>query len=117
MIGLILLGGLLEARAKGRTSQAIRRLAGLRAKTAHVVREGKESEIAVEAVAVGDLLISKPGEKIPVDGIVTKGASAVDESMLTGEPMPVAKKIGDAILGATLYTTGTITFRAPRRGK
>jgi Cu+-exporting ATPase len=117
IIALILLGRLLEARAKGRTSQAIRRLAGLRAKTAHVVREGRESEVAVEAVAVGDLLISKPGEKIPVDGIVTEGASAVDESMLTGEPMPVAKKIGDEVIGATLNTTGSITFRATRVGK
>jgi Cu+-exporting ATPase len=117
IIALILLGRLLEARAKGRTSEAIRRLAGLRAKTAHVVREGKEIEIAVEAVAVGDLLISKPGEKIPVDGIVTEGASAVNESMLTGEPMPVAKKIGDEVIGATLNTTGSITFRATRVGK
>jgi Cu+-exporting ATPase len=117
IIALILLGRLLEARAKGRTSQAIRRLAGLRAKTAHVVRDGKESEIAVEAVAVGDLLIAKPGEKIPVDGIVTEGASAVDESMLTGEPMPVAKKIGDEVIGATLNTTGSVTFRATRVGK
>src|SRR6266851_3295298 len=117
IIALILLGRLLEARAKGRTSEAIRRLAGLRAKTAHVVREGKEIEIAVEAVAVGDQLIAKPGEKIPVDGIVTEGASAVDESMLTGEPMPVAKKIGDEVIGATLNTTGSITFRATRVGK
>jgi Cu+-exporting ATPase len=117
IIALILLGRLLEARAKGRTSEAIRRLAGLRAKTAHVVREGKEIEIAVEAVAVGDQLIAKPGEKIPVDGIVTEGASAVDESMLTGEPMPVAKKIGDEVIGATLNTTGSITFRAIRVGK
>jgi Cu+-exporting ATPase len=117
IIALILLGRLLEARAKGRTSEAIRRLAGLRAKTAHVVREGKEIDIAVEAVAVGDLLISKPGEKIPVDGIVTEGASAVNESMLTGEPMPVAKKIGDEVIGATLNTTGSITFRATRVGK
>src|SRR3989442_661210 len=90
IIALILLGRLLEARAKGRTSEAIRRLAGLRPRAAHVVREGKETDIAVEAVVPGDLVIVKPGEKIPVDGIVTEGASAVDESMLTGEPMPVA---------------------------
>src|SRR5438105_8203906 len=117
IIALILLGRLLEARAKGRTSQAIRRLAGLRAKTAHVVRDGKEAETAVEALVPGDLVIVKPGEKIPVDGVVTEGASAVDESMITGEPMPVGKKIGDEVIGATLNTTGSITFRATRVGK
>ena len=117
IIALILLGRLLEAQAKGRTSQAIRRLAGLRAKTAHVVREGREVEIAVEALVPGDLVIVKPGEKIPVDGVVTEGASAVDESMITGEAMPVGKKIGDEIIGATLNTTGSVTFRATRVGK
>jgi len=117
IIALILLGRLLEARAKGRTSEAIRRLAGLKAKAAHVVREGKETELPVEAVVPGDLVIVKAGEKIPVDGIVTEGASAVDESMLTGEPMPVPKKIGDEVIGATLNTTGSITFRATRVGK
>jgi len=117
IIALILLGRLLEARAKGRTSEAIRRLAGLRPHAAHVVREGKESDIAVEAVVPGDLVIVKPGERIPVDGIVTEGASAVNESMLTGEPMPVAKKIGDEVIGATLNTTGSVTFRATRVGK
>src|SRR5437588_136294 len=116
IIALILLGRLLEARAKGRTSQAIRRLAGLRARTAHVVRDGKETELAVEAVVPGDLVIVKPGEKIPVDGVVTEGASAVDESMLTGEPLPVPKKIGDEVIGATVNTTGSVTFRAPRAG-
>src|SRR6266496_3547724 len=117
IIALILLGRLLEARAKGRTSEAIRRLAGLRPRVAHVVREGKETAIAVEGVVPGDLLIVKPGETIPVDGIVTEGASAVNESMLTGEPMPVAKKIGDEVIGATLNTTGSVTFRATRVGK
>jgi len=117
IIALILLGRLLEARAKGRTSEAIRRLAGLRPRAAHVVRDGKETDIAVEAVVPGDLVIVKPGEKIPVDGIVTEGASAVNESMLTGEPMPVAKKIGDEVIGATLNTTGSVTFRATRVGK
>src|SRR3989442_675575 len=112
-----LLGRLLEARAKGRTSEAIRRLAGLRPRAAHVVRGSKESDIAVEAVVPGDLVIVKPGERIPVDGIVTEGASAVNESMLTGEPMPVAKKIGDEVIGATLNTTGSVTFRATRVGK
>src|SRR5438094_5695694 len=84
---------------------------------AHVVRNGRETDLAVEAVVNGDLLIVKPGEKIPADGIVTEGASAVDESMLTGEPMPVAKRIGDEVIGATLNTTGSITFRATRVGK
>src|SRR3989449_7659920 len=117
IIALILLGRLLEARAKGRTSEAIRRLSGLRPRTAHVVREGREADIAVEAVVPGELVIVKPGEKIPADGIVTEGASAVNESMLTGEPMPVAKKIGDEVIGATLNTTGSVTFRATRVGK
>src|SRR5438445_650916 len=101
IIALILLGRLLEARAKGRTSEAIRRLAGLRPKAAHVRRDGKETDIAVEAVEVGDVVIVKPGERIPVDGVVTEGASAVDESMLTGEPLPVAKKPGDEVVGGT----------------
>jgi Cu+-exporting ATPase len=117
IIALVLLGRLLEARAKGRTTEAIRRLAALRAKTAHVVRDGHETDIPVEAVAVGDLVIVKPGEKMPVDGIVTEGASAVNESMLTGEPMPVAKKPGDEVIGGTLNTTGSITFRTTRVGK
>jgi len=117
IIALVLLGRLLEARAKGRTSEAIRRLAALRAKLAHVLRDGHETDIPVEAVIVGDLVIVKPGEKIPVDGLVTEGASAVNESMLTGEPMPVAKKPGDEVIGATLNTTGSITFRATRVGK
>ena len=117
IIALILLGRLLEARAKGRTSAAIRRLAGLRARTAHVMRDGRETELAVEAVVPGDLVIVKPGEKIPVDGVVTEGASAVDESMLTGEPLPVPKKIGDEVVGATVNTTGSVTFRALRVGK
>ncbi|HXE82398.1 MAG TPA: heavy metal translocating P-type ATPase [Gemmatimonadales bacterium] len=117
IIALVLLGRLLEARAKGKTSEAIRRLAALRAKLAHVLRDGHETDIPVEAVVVGDLLIVKPGEKIPVDGVVTEGASAVDESMLTGEPMPVARKPGDEVIGATLNTTGSITFRATRVGK
>jgi len=117
IIALILLGRLLEARAKGRTSAAIRRLASLRARTAHVLRDGRETELAVEAVVPGDLVMVKPGETIPVDGIVTEGASAVDESMLTGEPLPVPKRIGDEVIGATVNTTGSVTFRAVRVGK
>jgi P-type Cu+ transporter len=117
IIALILLGRLLEARAKGRTSEAIRRLAALRAKQAHVLRDGKDTDIAVEAVIVGDLVIVKPGEKVPVDGVVTEGASALDESMLTGEPIPVAKKPGDEVIAGTVNTTGSVTFRATRVGK
>ena len=117
IIAFILLGRLLEARAKGRTSEAVRRLAGLKAKRAHVLRDGKETETVVEAVVPGDLVVVKPGEKIPVDGIVTEGASAVDESTLTGEPLPVPKKIGDEVIGATINTTGSITFRATRVGR
>src|SRR2546425_3080790 len=117
IIALILLGRLLEARARGGTSAAVRHLAGLRAKAAHVVREGREVAIPVEEVVPGDLVIVKPGEKIPVDGVVTEGASAVDESMLTGEPLPVAKKIGDEVIGATVNRSGSVTFRATRVGK
>ena len=117
IIALVLLGRLLEARAKGQTSEAIRRLAALRAKSAHVVRDGKESDVPVEAVVIGDLIIVKPGEKIAVDGIVTEGASAINESMLTGEPIPVGKKSGDEVIGGTINTTGSITFRATRVGK
>src|SRR5260370_38266199 len=116
IIALSLLGRLLEARAKGRTSQSIRRLAGLRPKNAHVIKDGKETDIAVEAVVAGDVLVVKPGEKIPVDGVVTEGASAVDESMLTGEPMPGAQEPGDEVIGATMNTTGSITVRATRVG-
>src|SRR5882724_5528895 len=117
IIALVLLGRLLEARAKGRTSEAIRRLAALRAKAAHVIRDRQEIDVPVEAVVIGDLVIVKPGEKVPVDGIVTEGGSAVNEAMLTGEPMPVGKKAGDEVIGGTLNTTGSITFRATRVGK
>src|SRR5256885_16421587 len=117
IIALVLLGRLLGARAKGRTSEAIRRLAALRAKTAHVVRDGHETDVPVEAVVVGDLVIIRPGEKIPVDGLVTEGASAVNEAMITGEPIPIAKKPGDEVIGGTVNTTGSVTFRATRVGK
>src|SRR5216117_2722589 len=117
IIALVLLGRLLEARAKGRTSEAIRRLAALRAKAAHVIRDRQETDVPVEAVVIGDLVIVKPGEKVPVDGVVTEGGSAVHEAMLTGEPMPVGKKPGDEVIGGTLNTTGSITFRATRVGK
>ncbi|HSB69456.1 MAG TPA: heavy metal translocating P-type ATPase [Candidatus Methylomirabilis sp.] len=117
IITLILLGRLLEAIARGRTSEAIKRLMGLRPKTARVVRDGEERDIPVEDVRIGDLVIVRPGEKAPVDGVVREGASAVDESMLTGESIPVEKRPGDQVIGATLNKTGTFTFEATKVGK
>jgi Cu+-exporting ATPase len=117
IIALILLGRLLEARAKGRTSEAIRRMAGLTPSMAHVVRGGATLDVAVGDVGIGDLVVVKPGERIPVDGRLTEGGSAVDESMLTGEPMPVVKAAGDEVIGGTLNTTGSFTLRAARVGK
>jgi len=117
IITLILLGRLLEAIAKGRTSEAIKRLMGLQAKTARVIRNGEEMDIPVEEVRIGDLVIVRPGEKVPVDGVVREGASAVDESMLTGESLPVEKRSGDQVIGASLNKTGTFKFEAARVGK
>jgi Cu+-exporting ATPase len=117
IIVLILLGRLLEARAKGQTSEAIKKLMGLRPKTARVIREGKEMDIPVEEVLVGDTIIVRPGEKIPVDGIVKEGKSAVDESMITGESIPVKKKGGDEVMGATINKTGSFKFQATKVGK
>jgi P-type Cu+ transporter len=117
IITLILLGKMLEALAKGRTSEAIKKLMGLQAKTARVIRNGEEKDIPIEDVAVGDIIVVRPGEKIPVDGIVTDGASAVDESMLTGESLPVDKKSGDEIIGATINKFGTFKFKATKVGK
>ncbi len=117
IIALILLGRLLESRAKGRTGDAIRRLIGLQPKTARVVRDGKEIDIAVEEVVPGDVIVVRPGEKIPVDGVVEDGASAVDESMLTGESLPVEKTRGDVVFGATLNKTGSFKFKATKVGK
>jgi Cu+-exporting ATPase len=117
IIALILLGRMLESRAKGQTSDAIRRLIGLQAKTARVVRDGRESDIPVEEVLPGDIVIVRPGEKVPVDGVVTDGASAVDESMLTGESLPVEKKSGDEVFGATLNKTGSFRFTATKVGR
>ncbi|HQJ97661.1 MAG TPA: heavy metal translocating P-type ATPase [Thermoleophilia bacterium] len=116
IISLILLGRLLEARAKGQTGEAVRKLIGLQPRTARVVRDGVETDVPIAAVAVGDLVRVRPGEKVPVDGVVVEGASAVDESMLTGEPIPVLKEAGDEVIGGTLNTTGTFTFRASRVG-
>jgi P-type Cu+ transporter len=117
VITLILLGKLLEARAKGQTSQAIKTLMGLQAKTARVFREGQEVDIPIEDVQVGDIIFVRAGEKIPVDGIVIEGSSTVDESMLTGESMPVAKHVGDKVIGATINKHGTFKFRATKVGK
>ena len=117
IITLIKLGKFLEARAKGRTSEAIKKMMGLRAKTARVVRSGLEAEVPVDEVRVGDILLVKPGEKIPVDGVVIEGRSAVDESMLTGESLPVEKQPGDAVIGATLNKLGLLKFEATKVGK
>ncbi len=116
IITLIYLGRYLEARAKGQSSEAIKRLAGLRARTAHVVRDGREMDVPVERVVVGDTLIVRPGEKIPTDGEVLSGASAVDESMLTGESLPVEKQPGERVIGATINQTGMLRVRATRVG-
>lgn len=117
IIVLILLGRLLETRAKGQTSEAIKKLIGLQAKTARVIREGKEMDILVEEVLVGDKVLVRPGEKIPVDGIVREGKSSVDESMITGESIPVTKKPGDEVIGATINKTGSFKFQATKVGK
>ena len=116
IIALILLGRMLESRAKGQTSDAIRRLVGLQAKTARVVRDGNERDVPVEEVLLGDVVVVRPGEKVSVDGEVVDGASAVDESMLTGESLPVEKKPGDEVFGATLNKTGSFRFRATKVG-
>jgi Cu+-exporting ATPase len=117
IITLIKLGKFLEARAKGRTSEAIKKLMGLRAKTARVIRAGQEVEVPVDDVRVGDVVLVKPGEKVPVDGVVIEGRSAIDESMLTGESLPVEKKPGDPVIGATLNKLGLLKFEATKVGK
>ncbi|HEX5995315.1 MAG TPA: heavy metal translocating P-type ATPase [Jiangellales bacterium] len=116
IITLILLGRLLEVRAKAGTGEAIRALLGLQARAARVVRGGGEVEIAIEDVVVGDELLIRPGEKVPVDAVVLSGQSAVDESMVTGEPMPVSKHQGDTVIGATINTTGSLRVRAAKVG-
>jgi Cu+-exporting ATPase len=117
IVALILLGRWLEQRAMKRTSAAIKALMGLAARTARVIRGGMEQDIPVEAVQVGDHVRVRPGEKVPVDGVVTEGASAVDESMLTGESLPVDKEPGDTVIGATLNKSGSFVFRATKVGK
>jgi Cu+-exporting ATPase len=116
IVTLILFGRFLEARAKGRTSEAIRALARLQPKTARVERDGAAIEIAIDEVRVGDVVLVRPGERIPTDGVVTDGASYVDESMITGEPAPVSKAVGAQVTGATVNTTGAFSFRATRVG-
>lgn len=117
IITLIVLGKFLEARAKGQTSEAIKRLMGLKPRTARVVRDGGEVEIPIDEVVVGDIVVVRPGEKVPVDGVVVEGYSSVDESMLTGESLPVDKGPGDAVIGATLNKQGFFKFRATKVGK
>lgn len=114
---LVVLGQALETRAKGQTSQAIRKLIGLQARTAHVIRNGQEIEVAIEDVAAGEVVVVRPGEKVPVDGVIESGHSAVDESMITGESLPIDKQLGDTVIGATVNTTGSFQFRATRVGK
>src|SRR6058998_324513 len=113
---LVLLGQLIEAKARSRTGQAIKALLGLAAKTAHRVRDGQEEEVPVDAIQKGDLLRVRPGEKVPIDGVIVEGQSNIDESMITGEPMPVSKRAGDKVVGATVNQTGSFLMRAERIG-
>ena len=117
IITLIVLGKLLEVRAKGQTSAAIKKLIGLQAKTARVIRNGEERDIPIAEVVKHDLVLVRPGEKIPVDGMVTDGHSAVDESMITGESLPVEKAVGDTVIGATINKQGLLKFKATKVGK
>ncbi|MDY7004213.1 MAG: heavy metal translocating P-type ATPase [Cyanobacteriota bacterium] len=117
IITLLLLGKLLENRAKGKTSEAIHKLMGLQAKTARVIRNQQEIDIPIQEVVVGDIVLVRPGEKIPVDGEVVEGESSIDESMVTGEPIPVKKQTGDEIIGATINKTGSFKFQATKVGK
>ncbi len=116
IVTLILLGRFLEAQAKGRTSEAIKRLMGLQAKTARILRDGQPVEIPLDQVQSGDLVLVRPGDKVPVDGEVTEGSSFVDESMITGEPVPVAKSMGAEVVGGTINKSGSFTFRATKVG-
>jgi Cu+-exporting ATPase len=117
IITLVLLGRWMEARAKHNASSAIKKLMELQPKTAHVEREGKELEVSVEDLTMGDVVLVRPGEKIPVDGILIEGQSSIDESMLTGESVPVEKKSGDEVIGASLNKTGFFKMRVTRMGK
>ena len=117
IITLILLGRLLEMRARGQTSDAIRKLIGLQARDARIVRDGQELEVPIQEVQIGDIVMVRPGEKIPVDGEVVEGTSTIDESMVTGESMPTKKQLGEEVIGATINKTGSFRFRATRVGK
>jgi len=117
IITLILLGKTFEAVAKGKTSEAIKKLMGLQPRTARVIRDGEEIDIAIEKVDIGDIIVVRPGERIPVDGIIVEGNSAVDESMITGESIPVDKAKGDEVIGATINKFGTFKFKATKVGK
>ncbi|HWJ03178.1 MAG TPA: heavy metal translocating P-type ATPase, partial [Verrucomicrobiae bacterium] len=117
LITLVILGKTLEARAKGQTSEAIKKLMGLQAKTARIIRNNVELDVPIEDVTAGDLVLVRPGEKIPVDGVVREGSSAVDESMLTGESIPVDKRPGDPVIGATINKNGALKFEATKVGK
>lgn len=117
IITLILLGRLLETRARGQTSEAIRKLIGLQARDARIIRNGQELEVPIQDVQIGDIVIVRPGEKIPVDGEVVDGTSTIDESMVTGESVPTKKQSGDEVIGATINKTGSFRFRATRVGK
>ena len=117
IIGLILLGRFLEARARGQTSEAIKKLIGMQPKTARIIRDGEEVEIPVDDVQVGDLILVRPGERVPVDGVIRQGYSSIDESMITGESIPVEKEAGDEVIGATINKTGGFQFEATKVGK
>ena len=117
LITLIILGKLFEAKAKGRSSEAIKKLMGLQAKTATVIRNGEETTIPLEDVVTGDILLVKPGEKVPVDGEVLEGTSALDESMITGESVPIDKTVGDSVIGATINKNGFLKIKATKVGK
>jgi P-type Cu+ transporter len=116
LITFITFGRYLEAKARGRTSEAIRKLIGLQARTARVIRNDEEIEVAVEDVATGDIVVVRPGEKLPVDGVVVEGTSSIDESMITGESIPVEKNAGDTVIGATVNATGSFKFKATKVG-
>jgi len=117
IVTLILLGRFLEARARGQTSEAIKKLIGMQPKTALIIRDGKEVEIPIEDVQVADLILVRPGERVPVDGTIREGYSSIDESMITGESIPVEKKVGDEVIGATINKTGSFKFEATKVGK
>ena len=117
IITLIVLGKLFEVRAKGKTSQAIQKLLGLQAKTARILIDGVEKEVPIEDVIAGNIILVKPGEKIPVDGEIMEGRSAIDESMITGESIPIDKVVGDSVIGATINKNGSLKIKATKVGK